>query len=96
MLAASGTLTAAVGIFLAGAGFAAIFPYVLGLVGDLFPNISGTAFGAAFVIALIGGSLFPYLVGVLGDAIGLRLALMLIPASLAASALLLRLFKRDY
>jgi len=42
------------GAALIGCGLAAIFPVVLGFVGDRFPQLSGTAFSTIFVVALVG------------------------------------------
>lgn len=93
MLLATNPLAAGIGIFVAGFGFAAIFPFLLGLVGDLYPDISGTAFGVVFVIALVGGSTFPYVIGVLGDLVGLRAAFLVIPVSLTITLFLLHSVK---
>jgi FHS family glucose/mannose:H+ symporter-like MFS transporter len=50
-----GSLTPAiVGVALIGCGLAAIFPVVLGYVGDRYPSLSGTAFSTIFVVALLG------------------------------------------
>jgi MFS family permease len=46
--------TSLVGVILIGAGLAAVFPVVLGYVGDRYPRQSGTAFSTIFVLALIG------------------------------------------
>ena len=86
--------TAGIGIFLMGAGLAAGFPVVLGLVGDLHPRLSGTAFSLVLVMALVGGSLSPYVAGVVGEASGLRTAFLMIPAGLIGIALLLALALR--
>jgi fucose permease len=80
---------AAIGIFLMGTGLAAGFPVVLGLVGDLHPRLSGTAFSLVLVMALIGGSISPYLAGVVGEQAGLRTAFLLIPAGLIGITVLL-------
>jgi MFS family permease len=45
---------ALVGPLLIGTGLAAIFPVVLGYVGDHYPQQSGTAFSTIFVVALAG------------------------------------------
>src|SRR5262249_27469018 len=42
------------GALLIGCGLAAIFPVVLGYVGDRYPQLSGTAFSTIFVSALVG------------------------------------------
>jgi len=86
----SRSLGAAVpGLFLIGFGFAAAFPVILGLVGDRYPTLSGTAFSVAFVMALTGGSLLPYASGLLGNSFGLRLAFILIPVSILCMTVIL-------
>lgn len=77
-----------VGLFLLGFGMAAGYPVILAFVGDTYPELTGTAFGIAFVMALIGGSVLPYLTGLLGDRYGLRSALLIVPASVLAMGLL--------
>lgn len=42
------------GVLLVGIGLAAIFPVVLGFVGDRYTQLSGTAFSTIFVLALAG------------------------------------------
>ncbi len=51
-------------IFL-GIGFAAGFPVILGYVGELYSEISGTAFSLVTVLALTGNTLLNYLTGIL-------------------------------
>jgi fucose permease len=82
------TITAGVGTLLAGAGFAAVFPVILGYVGDRYESLSGTAIGVALVMALMGGTTMPYVTGVLGDAFGLRLSLAIVPAGLVCVAVI--------
>lgn len=88
LMAAQGRLAAALGVALAGAGFAAVFPIVLGYVGDLYAALSGTAFSLVLVMALTGGMILPWLTGVLGDAHGLRASLGVVPAALGCLAAL--------
>ncbi len=64
---ASGLNTAVLGLILLGIGSAAGFPVILGYVGDLFSDLSGTAFSVALVIALIGNSGLNFLVGLLSS-----------------------------
>jgi FHS family glucose/mannose:H+ symporter-like MFS transporter len=52
------------GLVLTGAGVAAGFPVMLGIVGERFPAQRGTAFSFVFVFALIGNMLLNYLMGV--------------------------------
>jgi fucose permease len=85
---ARSTGAAGAGTFLIGAGFAAVFPVILGFVGDRHERISGTAFGVAFVMALSGGTALPWVTGVLGDIVGLRPSLLIVPASLIGAAIM--------
>jgi len=87
LVVARSTTAGAAGTFLTGAGFAAVFPVILGLVGDRYERLSGTAFGVVLVMALAGGTALPYVTGVLGDAFGLRPSLAIVPAGLACVAL---------
>lgn len=86
LLAADTQLAAGAGVLLVGAGFAAVFPVVLGFVGDRYPLLSGTAFSLVLVMALTGGTLLPFATGVLGDRLGLRLSLLIVPAALLCAA----------
>jgi MFS family permease len=52
------------GLVLSGAGVAAGFPVMLGMVGERFPKQSGTAFSFVFAFALVGNMLLNYLMGV--------------------------------
>ena len=58
---------------LIGIGFAPVFPVVLGYVAELFPTLSGTAFGIALVVALIGSTILNYLLGILTESSGLSM-----------------------
>ena len=89
LLASHDLRLAAPGIFLLGAGLAGGFPIVLGLVGDRYPDLSGTAFSIVLVMALTGGSLLPYLTGVLGEQLGLRASFLVLPVGLVLAAALL-------
>lgn len=63
---------AAAGALLVGFGFAAIYPTVLAVVGNLFPRFSGTAFGVVIAVGLVGGMLSPWVVGRIAQLSGLR------------------------
>lgn len=82
------------GIVLIGIGFAAVFPVILGYVGDLFPALSGTAFSIVFVMALTGGMIVPFLTGLAADSVGLRSSFMLIPCCLIGIIILFSLFNK--
>ncbi|HKI44397.1 MAG TPA: MFS transporter [Balneolales bacterium] len=89
LLAGRSLVLAAAGIFIIGAGFAAVFPLILGYVGDLYSQLSGTAFSIVLVMALTGGMILPWLAGVLGDAYGLRTSFLIIPLSLLVMMVIL-------
>jgi MFS transporter, FHS family, glucose/mannose:H+ symporter len=88
LIAANATTLAALGVFLIGAGFAAVFPVVLGWVGERYPAQTGAAFSIALVMALTGGMLLPYATGVLSERFGMRASLIVVPAALLISAAL--------
>ena len=53
------------GLFLIGAGLSPGFPVMLGLTGNMFKEVSGTAFSFAMIIALTGNIVINYITGVL-------------------------------
>jgi MFS transporter, FHS family, glucose/mannose:H+ symporter len=82
------TLKASVlGLVTVGAGLSSVFPLVLGLVGDRYSSLSGTAFSICLVMALSGGMTLPYLTGILGDSFGVKASQMIVPAALVLQAL---------
>jgi fucose permease len=74
-----GERTAMLGLFLFGFGLAAVFPVILGVIGEIYKDLTGTAFSIAFVLALLGGSALPLLTGFLADRYGLRFSLQTVP-----------------
>ncbi len=54
-----------------GAGFAAVFPVILGYVGEMYAKLTGTAFSIVIVLALAGNSLLNYLVGLISKVWGI-------------------------
>jgi MFS family permease len=82
---------AIVGSTLIGAGLAAVFPVVLGYVGDRYPQQSGTAFSTIFVIALAGNMLINKMFGYIAHNYGVQLYPKLLLGLLASAALLLHL-----
>jgi len=88
LMAANSAVTGGAGVILLGAGFAAVFPIVLGYVGDRYAALSGTAFSLVLVMALMGGSTLPYVTGALGEAFGMRPSFIVVPIGLTAIAAL--------
>lgn len=96
LLYTENTMLATAGVFIIGAGLAAGFPVMLGYIGDLYPDMSGTAFSIAFTIALLGGMLLPYLAGLIGDLYGLQFSFYIIPAALIALFILFLVVLRRF
>ncbi len=63
MLAARGTAASMLAMALIGVGTAATFPVVLGVIGQRYPMLTGTAFGMAITISLIGNTLLNSIMG---------------------------------
>lgn len=63
---------AATGLILLGAGLAAGFPVMLGIVGNRYPSLSGTAFSFVLVVALLGNMMVNYLVGIIAQRAGIQ------------------------
>jgi FHS family glucose/mannose:H+ symporter-like MFS transporter len=60
------------GMVLLGFGFAAGFPVMLGITGERYPTLSGTAFSIVIIMALIGNTLLNYLTGILSNTLGIK------------------------
>ena len=71
------------GYILIGIGFAGVFPIVLGKIGDLWAEVSGTAFSIALVIALIGNICINSLMGILAEYSGIQSLPILLLATIA-------------
>jgi len=68
----SGSVTMAAAAFaLLGTGLAAGFPTMLGIVGNRYPDISGTAFSFVMAVALIGNILVNYSMGLVTENFGI-------------------------
>lgn len=73
MVRLSGSVVpACAGFALLGAGLAAGFPTMLGLVGNRYPQLSGTAFSFVLVVALLGNMLVNYSMGQVAENYGIR------------------------
>lgn len=60
------------GLFLLGAGLAGGFPIMLGFVGELYADLSGTAFSFVLVFGLTGNMLINYLMGIISQTLGIK------------------------
>jgi len=90
VLMTSSTLLSSVsGLVLLGVGFSAGFPVILGYVGEIYSDLSGTAFSLVFVIALTGNTLMNYLVGIISHSYGIKNYLIVILISVIMMILLL-------
>ena len=94
LLTGRSAAVATIGVFLLGVGFAAMFPTVLGFIGDRYATLSGTAFSLAFAMALVGGMLLPYVTGILGGKYGMRGSFVIVPAAIVVLAALLGILSR--
>jgi FHS family glucose/mannose:H+ symporter-like MFS transporter len=65
-------VTASAGLALMGAGLAAGFPTMLGLVGNRYPQLSGTAFSFVLAVALLGNMLVNYSMGQVAQNYGIK------------------------
>lgn len=92
MSAASYGLAVA-GLVVLGAGLAGGFPVILGYVGGLYANLSGTAFSIAFAIALLGNMIINYLMGVVSQAFGIGQLTTALSATLAVMIMLLAVIR---
>jgi fucose permease len=63
---------AAASLFILGAGLAAGFPTMLGIVGNRHPHLSGTAFSLVMVIALLGNMGVNYSMGIVAENYGIK------------------------
>ena len=71
---------------IAGILFGPIWPFLLGIATDRYPERTGTVTGLVMLMDGSGGALAPVLIGLLSDLAGLRIAFGLVGISLALSA----------
>ena len=76
------------GLVLLGAGLSGGFPIMLGFVGNLYAELSGTAFSLVFFIALIGNTLINLVMGLVAQKFGIE---HLITFALAESVIMILL-----
>jgi MFS transporter, FHS family, glucose/mannose:H+ symporter len=68
----SSYIVSVAGLVSLGAGLAAGFPVLLGLVGERYADVSGTAFSLVISIALTGNIIINYVMGVVADVYGIE------------------------
>lgn len=83
------------GMFLIGVGLAPGFPVMLGVVGSLFKNVSGTAFSFAMLIGLTGNTIINYLIGLLTENFGMGVYPYVILTEIVMMALIFLLIKKN-
>jgi fucose permease len=81
------------GMFLIGAGLAPGFPVMLGLAGQIFKEVSATAFSFAMLIALIGNTIINYTTGVLIEKYGTNVFPFVILTEIVAMMLIFMLIR---
>ena len=91
----SSGIMAAFALGLTGFGLAAAFPVVLGIIGDRFVRWSGTAFGIALTIALIGNISINYVTGIITESFEINsYSWVLIITGICTTALILISFSK--
>ncbi len=84
-----------IGLVLLGSGLAAGFPVVLGYVGALYPQLSGTAFSIVLVIALSGNILLNFFMGLISKTHGVGVfSILLLTCTISLAAVLAITLKR--
>lgn len=81
---------AIIGLVILGVAFAAGFPVLLGIIGDIYSGYSGTAFSLIFVIALTGNTIINYVTGLVANAYGIRNFLTIIIMSIVIMVVILQ------
>ena len=72
------------GLFLIGAGLSPGFPVMLGLTGNMYKEISGTAFSFVMLIALTGNIVINFITGILIDQYGISVFVYVILTQILA------------
>jgi len=84
-----------IALIMLGAGFAASFPVILGYIGNIYANLSGTAFSIAFVIGLTGNTLINYFFGLLSNQYGTKQLPVLLLCVIACLLIQILLIKQN-
>ncbi len=96
ILYGSSYLTLIVGMVAIGIGMAAGFPVVLGYIGQLYTNLSGTAFSIVITIGLIGNVIANYMVGQVSQDHGIEVLPYFMLISVLVVLCLLYFTKKNY
>lgn len=83
------------GLFLIGAGLSPGFPVMLGLTGNMYKEISGTAFSFVMLIALTGNIIINYISGILIEQYGIGVFVYIILTEIVAMIGLYTLIRRE-
>lgn len=84
-----------IALIIIGAGFAASFPVILGYIGQMYANLSGTAFSIAFVIALSGNTVINYFFGIISNTYCTRQLPVLVLSVIAVLFIFIFLIKQN-
>ena len=84
-----------IALLMLGAGFASSFPVILSYIGQIYAQLSGTAFSIAFVIALIGNTLINYSFGLISNKYGIKQLPVLLLCVVVCLIIQLLLIKRN-
>jgi FHS family glucose/mannose:H+ symporter-like MFS transporter len=82
-------------VFLAGFSISAIFPLIITLAGQVYPEMAGTVIGSIKVAIPIGGILLPLLMSLMASRTSLQVALAVFPLALLIAFAVLFLAFRD-
>ncbi|MGH2344143.1 MAG: MFS transporter, partial [Chloroflexota bacterium] len=78
---------ALIALTITGIGYAAVFPLVMAIAGEVFPGMTGSAAGLLIAAASIMGTIFPWVGGVLVQYVDARAAMLLaLPATIVQLA----------
>ncbi len=83
------------GLFLIGAGLSPGFPVMLGLTGNMYKEISGTAFSFVMLIALTGNIVINYITGVMVQYFGVRVFIYVIFAEIILMFILYLFIRKE-
>lgn len=89
------TSLALVALACCGLGYAAIFPLLMALAGERFPEVTGSIAGLLTASASLAGTALPWISGVLVQALDARAALILTPFCAAGFLCLFVLLQRE-